>query len=438
MRGVRSSVFTALATLFGASGISSALAAPSNHSQAIEIHGGEMSGPIASYVSSVGRRVARQAGRPEIRFSLVKTTVQRPSGELITAAANPEGVVIAAPALAYLNDEAQLACVLGHEIGHIVAGHTDPDNAKAVGIRESEADRLGLRYMAAAGYDPAACLELSKSWGEEVVTDERLGWGREYDGSIEKAASALQRAKSTARFGRGERSKDRLLAAIDGMFVWSRADGGVKEGKFVHPDIGVEFEVPAGYEVHNGAAAVRLGGAGGALIFTGSTYEGSREAFIAERLQDLTKALGRLPPVVFGEAVYNDIPATYAGITVESRLARPLFNVGPFTLSGNGFLRFMVYQWDKDRLFYFVTYTPSGWGPFETAVRSLRRLTRKEANEHRDQIVKIITVEPGESLHSIQRRGVQSMEHFLWSNGLNPSETLRPRQKLKLIIEVEG
>ena len=156
----------------------------------------------AALVSEVGRRIVERSaasGSPYVdnfHFHLLKDP------KTINAFALPGGQVFITKALfERLGNEAELAGVLGHEIGHVIERHSAPQMAKgqlgqlltvAVGVGtsgqddggrkaqmaavmanqmltlrfsrgdESQADDIGLKYMAQAGYDPSQMLEVMK------------------------------------------------------------------------------------------------------------------------------------------------------------------------------------------------------------------------------------------------------------------------------------
>ncbi len=169
-----------------------------------EQFGGEVDAPIPSdYVSEVGMKLTRgvEEGVPDLdwEFTLLNTDV-------INAFALPGGKVFFTRGLAErLSDEAEMAGVLGHEIGHVTARHGNQRMSKQIGFNalitgaalvvgtsdsdsdvrtygqvaipglaiggnlvllkygrddESEADMLGMRYMERAGYDPSGQLRV--------------------------------------------------------------------------------------------------------------------------------------------------------------------------------------------------------------------------------------------------------------------------------------
>ncbi|MCI0362860.1 MAG: M48 family metallopeptidase [Phycisphaerales bacterium] len=157
--------------------------------------GGEVkSQELRQYIASVGRRLARHV---EPEFKDIQWEFITLDSDVINAFALPGGkVFISRGLLQEFNNEAQVATVLGHEIGHVTARHVDErvsqsmvaqlgmeflgqaSNSDLVNAgaqlltqgtilkfsrdQESEADRQGLKYMTKAGYDPSAALDVMR------------------------------------------------------------------------------------------------------------------------------------------------------------------------------------------------------------------------------------------------------------------------------------
>lgn len=158
---------------------------------------------LQKYVNSVGRWVASQSERPELpwRFGVIES-------EDLNAFAAPGGYIMLTKGLyRKLQNEAQLAGVLGHEIAHVVKKHQlkvlqkqqllnigagllsdkyAKDNAlisKAIGSgaeisarsldksAEYEADRLGLSYATRAGYEPYGLTDVLQTLGQSNTND---------------------------------------------------------------------------------------------------------------------------------------------------------------------------------------------------------------------------------------------------------------------------
>ncbi len=144
---------------------------------------------LQAYVEKIGQKMAAVSHRPELDY--VFTIIDSPD---INAFALPGGFVyVNRGLLTYLNSEAQLAAVLGHEIGHVTARHavrqqTAARSANAASIAlifatgvdmrettslisgalisgygrdmELEADSLGAEYLSKAGYNPLAMVQV--------------------------------------------------------------------------------------------------------------------------------------------------------------------------------------------------------------------------------------------------------------------------------------
>ncbi|OZA31294.1 MAG: peptidase M48 Ste24p, partial [Hydrogenophilales bacterium 17-61-9] len=146
---------------------------------------------LQAYVDEVGQRLAKQSHRPDLKWHF--TVVDSPD---VNAFALPGGYVyLTRGIMAYLNSEAELAGVVGHEIGHVTARHgvrqQSASTAAGVGAvlgsilapgmnnqagasllqtlaqswtagygreHELESDRLGAQYLAKAGYNPQAMI----------------------------------------------------------------------------------------------------------------------------------------------------------------------------------------------------------------------------------------------------------------------------------------
>ena len=251
---------------------------------------------LQDYVNSVGQRLAKQSHRPALKFRF--TVLDTPE---INAFALPGGFVyITRGILAYLNSEAELAAVLGHEIGHVTARHPVRQQSAAqatnIGLtiasifvpqintnigqnlsnvvggailsgygreQELEADRLGAIYLARTDYDPQAIIrvlgvlknqeskdaELAKQEGREARhysglfathpdNDTRL---KQVVGEADKLVSA-----------RTQEGRSEFLAAIEGLVFNDNSEQGVvRNNRFYHGELGIALQFPENWQVHN-------------------------------------------------------------------------------------------------------------------------------------------------------------------------------------------
>ena len=113
-------------------------------------------GKLAAYVLAVGLKLAAAAGqRGGWRFTVLDTP------DANAFALPGRRIFVTRGMLALVGDEAELAAVLGHEVGHAVAGDgTVPLDDRGRRAAEFAADHRGMRYLEAAGYDPGAQVDV--------------------------------------------------------------------------------------------------------------------------------------------------------------------------------------------------------------------------------------------------------------------------------------
>jgi predicted Zn-dependent protease len=271
------------------------------HAEILKQYGGAYDNPeLAAYVQRIGETLAAQSHRDELiyRFTVLDSTD-------VNAFALPGGYIyITRGLLAYLGSEAELAAVLGHEIGHVTARHgvrqqsvevlTDVlaqigaqflppgvDNAvtgQVIGTlqtalvrgygreHELESDRLGAEYLARTGYDPEAMLGVLRVLKAQEEYDAALAEreGREtqsYHGlfsthpdndrrlrEVIGPASALQKNLGVApRSGVVQ-----YLRALEGVTFGDSAEQGVVRGhRFYHAELDLSLEFPQGWRIEN-------------------------------------------------------------------------------------------------------------------------------------------------------------------------------------------
>jgi predicted Zn-dependent protease len=439
------------------------------HPQMVQELGGEERGPRVVYVQSVGQRVGAYSGIAQPGQSLHFTTL---NSAVENAFSVPGGYVyITRQLMGLMDDESQLAFALGHEVGHIAANHAHireqyarrnplgifgqivgavfgPGFSNAISTRakldtlsfsreqEYQADDLGIRYMIAAGYDPAGAAGILAALSRNSALQARVQgrtnrqtpeWASTHPLSENRMQVALQEARQTGRMGSGIRNRNTFLSELEGMYVDDDPAQGVIEGPtFTHPDLRIQFTVPTGYLMSNGSYAVTISGSAGKAQFSGGRYNGPIEQYILRVFQELTRGQMQLSIPPPQRTVINGMPAQYTTARFNSQS-------GPVDVS------IVAYQWDPQRIYHFVMLTPGGYGigPFTTMVNSLRRITTQEAAAIRPRIIHVETVRPGDTVQTFASRMAYrefKLERFLSLNGLAPNTALTPGQKVKLVI----
>lgn len=217
---------------------------------------------VVRYVQEVGRRVARQAhaGVCHWTFRVLDTPA-------VNAFSFPGGYIyITRGMLAALGSEAELAAVLGHEIGHVAAHHSlaehswmeeqpgEPTRVELIHFyqrsrdNEREADQLAVGYAAAAGYDPRALAEMLSALADVERAEGEPQTASLWDDHPATAARIARAAAVAAPLPRGREGRSRYLRAIDGIAVGDDPRHGYLEaGRFIRPDAGFMLRLPQGW-----------------------------------------------------------------------------------------------------------------------------------------------------------------------------------------------
>jgi predicted Zn-dependent protease len=440
------------------------------HPQLVQQFGGAMKGPAADYVSRVGRRIAVQSGLSNSERDFTVTLLDSPVNN---AFAIPGGYVyVTRGLLALMNDEAELASVLGHEVGHVAARHAakrqqtstiaqilagvvgavagDSGIGSLVGrgagvgadlitkgfsrTQEYQADDLGVRYLSTAGYDPLASSDMLGILGAQEALEARIAgratslptWASTHPNSADRVRRAQDKARATGKAGQGARSRDALLDAVDGMVWGDDPSKGFLEGQeFKLPTQRLAFTVPKGFAVNNADDAVTISASGSQASFSGGRLG----------LGGLDDYIGQLFSSLGGNARPGDIRSGQgSGIDFRYAFARANSNAGPLDVG--------VFAYRPDNgsaAYHFVTLTRAGQGigPFEPLVKSMRRMSAAEAQDVRPLKIKVLKVKAGETPETFARMMAfpdAPLDRFLVLNALKRGERLAPGQRVKVIV----
>ena len=246
---------------------------------------------LQKYVESVGMKMAARSERPKLPWRFV--VLDDPT---VNAFALPGGpVFVTRGILGHLNSEAELAAVLGHEIGHITARHSVHQMSEAqlaqlgLGIgmvvsedlrklgqvagaglqllflrfgrdAERQSDELGFRYMVEQGYDPRQMASVFTTLERTSAQSGGAGlpqWLSTHPDPGDRAKTAARRAAKVPDPGRLQVDRDAYLARVDGIvFGEDPRQGYFRGDTFVHPELHFQLRLPSGWKANNGAAAL--------------------------------------------------------------------------------------------------------------------------------------------------------------------------------------
>src|SRR5256885_14276591 len=246
----------------------------------IEQYGIYSDSTVGHYVDSVGQKLASVSQLPTLgwHFRVLDSPV-------VNAFAIPGGYIyITRGILAYLNSEAQLAGVLGHEIGHVTARHTAPQITRSqiagVGLlagtvfvgalrpysglaqeglgllflkysrdNETQADELGVGYATKADYDPRVIPEtysMLKRVGERQGS-QLPGFLSTHPDPGDREIRTSQLAQAAVAGGRRDLKIEaaRYRSRIEGLVFGDDPRAGYFVGnRFYHPDFGIQMIFP--------------------------------------------------------------------------------------------------------------------------------------------------------------------------------------------------
>ena len=443
-----------------------------NHQAFLDEFGGAMSGPQSDYVVRVGQGIAVQSGlatRPDaFRVTLLNSSVNN-------AFAVPGGYVyITRQLVGLMNNEAELAAVLGHEVGHVAARHSARRQSRATrnGLlgagaailssvllggnnplgqqigqaamqgsqlltlqfsrrQELEADNLGVQYLTGAGYDPHAMATLLASLAAQNTLDAQLqGRG---DASIPAwasthpdPASRVQNANTRAGSATGVTNRETFLQRIDGLMYGDDPAQGVIEGQqFIHPDLRLSFTAPTGFYLVNSTSAVAIQGDAGRAQFSTGPFDGNLETYVRGVFRALGGNQQQLAPQTVERSTVNGIQTVIGGARVNNGQQQVDVTV-------------VAYDFGGGKAYHFAAITPAGQAAvFNPLFNSLRRITSQEATQVVAREVDVVTAGRNDTVATLARRmaftdGQEARFRVL--NGLSGSDTVLPGRQYKIVV----
>ncbi len=442
------------------------------HPQLLSQFGGAMDGRHADYVEQVGKNIAVQSGLAGARDSFTVSLLNSPVNN---AFAVPGGYIYTTRQLVTLmNNEAELAAVLGHEVGHVAARHSQRRQRNAqrnsiLGVlgaigssillgdtgladtvsrgflqgsqlltlsysrsQETQADELGIQYLTSAGYDPRAMGTVLASLAAQNNLDARLQgrenatapeWASTHPNSAERVRTALAKAEG---LGGSVTNRDTFLTRIDGLLYADDPEQGVIEGsRFIHPELMLTFTAPQGFYMVNSTRAVAINGQSGQAQLSLAPYNGDLSSYVRQQFAALGGEQQQLAPQSLERTTVNGLPAAFGQARVNN--GQQQVDVTVF-----------AYEFSNDRAYHFAAITPAGRAnTFGSMFQSMRRISQSEAAQVIPRRIDVVTVQRGDTVASLARRMAYDngqIDRFRVLNALGPNEDLRVGQQVKLVV----
>ena len=416
---------------------------------------------LRSYVSEIGLRMARESERPNLPWKI--EVVDSP---VVNAFAIPGGYVyLTRGILAYMNSEAAMVGILGHEIGHVTARHSVQQISRAqlagiglgvgavfvpevrpfgdllqtgVGLMflkfgrddERESDSLGVRYSLDAGYDAREMAELFQVLDRmgERAGGEVPGWLSTHPQPEDREQRILEMFEVAAPVDRDLRvGEEDFKRQIEGLVFGENPREGFMDGnRFKHPDLRFQVDFPTNWNVQNTRQAVYAGSPErdaaiqltGTRVDAGTTPEGHAARFFRDnRLEYGTGERMR----VGGFAAYR------APFRVRTQQAVLLGEAG-FVIDGDMAYEILGYTYEQRYRQYRRT--------FLGVVDSYARLTDRAALDVQPRRIALYRVPTEMSAREVFLQSgadEESIEELTLLNNLRPDELVGAGELLKIV-----
>jgi predicted Zn-dependent protease len=439
------------------------------HQRILAAYGGVYNDPrLQAMIEQTVERLVAASEKPDQHYKVTMLNSQS-----INAFALPTGqIYVTRGLIALANDESELASVLAHEMGHVIAHHaetreeqarnaelanrvvtdliSDPE-AGALALAKSklalasfsqsqelEADAIGVGMAARAGYDPYGAVRFLTSMEHNSSLK-----ASPMSGPINPAASdflsshpatpqRITNALSNARQYRAPaadtpqdlaKAKATYLGDIDGIvFGEDPSEGFVRGRRFLHPKLGFTFTAPDGFTLDNTAQAVLGVKHGGGMALRLDVVRVPAEQTLAAYLT--SGWIENIDPATVDDVVINGFPGATAaakGDQWDFRLYAVRF--------GSDVYRFIFAT--KHR-------TPETDRIFRESIGTFRRMSLAEIEQAKPLHLMVVTVAPGDTVEKLASRMAvtdRAVERFRVLNGLEAGDKVKPGSEVKIVVE---
>jgi len=443
-------------------------AAAREHQRILAAYGGVYNDPrLQAMIEQTVERLVAASERPDLHYKVTMLNSQS-----INAFALPTGhLYVTRGLIALANDESELASVLAHEMGHVVARHAEIRDEQAhnaelanrvitdlisdpqVGAlalaksklalasfsqsQELEADAIGVGMAARAGYDPYGAVRFltSMEHNSELKAAQAAPINpaaADFLSSHPATPQRITNALSNARQYRAPaadtpedlaKAKATYFGNIDGIvFGEDPSEGFVRGRRFLHPRLGFTFTAPEGFALDNTAQAVLGVRHGGGQALRLDVVRVPAEQTLAAYLT--SGWIENIDPASVEDIVINGFPGATAAAKGEQwdfRLYAVRF--------GSDVYRF---------IFATKRRSPETDRAFREAVGSFRRMSLAEIEQAKPLHLMVVQIAPGDTVEKLAGRMAvpdHAVERFRVLNGLDPADKLKAGGEVKIVVE---
>jgi predicted Zn-dependent protease len=415
---------------------------------------------LQAYVRAVGQKLVASSHRPNLPWSFA--VVDEPA---VNAFAVPGGFIyLTRGILPFLRDEAQLAGVLGHEIGHVDARHSAEAYSRQLGAgiglaiagvfapstqplqglagaglgvlflkygreAELESDRLGVEYAAGQGWDPGGVPGMLSTLAR---LDEANGssrgvpnWALTHPPAADRV-SRVQEAVSKAPSG-GSTNASAFERHLDGMvFGDSREKGIVRGTEFLHPILRFAVSFPEGWQITNSdeqVSARRDTDSNSGMILELTSGNGSVQQVATSQMTESgwQQTSGERASINGLDAYIGTYQRAINNTAVTLRAAHVRAGSRTYVIAGLA------------PSAEFAKSAPA----FTASIRSFRALSQAEADRVQPSRVDFRVARAGDSWASLARdvsQGVVSASTLAIMNGRDASTPPRVGERLRIVV----
>jgi predicted Zn-dependent protease len=424
---------------------------------------------LQAYIKRIGLNLTNHADTSKLTYTFTIL-----NSEEVNALALPGGYVyITRGLLALVENEAEMAGVLAHEIGHITARHTAERYSKAqatnlgmmmlnvlsstmslptgvnqlVGFgaqaalksysreQELESDMLGVRYLIRAGYSPSAMTSFFRKLKAHEKLELTMKGNKDsnlnnifstHPRTVERISKAVELANAS-HIANPVLGRKKFLTEVDGIVFGDDPNQGVRRGReFIHRDLGIRFEVPPGFILFNSETRVIARGPHESLI----VFELARGK------------MGRKSP-----SLENYMVSSWARRLSLKKIEHININGLKAVTASSRFrgkdYRLIAIRGEQKVIFHFTFITTRSKttqfsSDFRRATYSFRQISEAEGKAIRPLRIKIIKIAPDDTLKKLANRmpfEAFRLERLCILNGLTLDQKLMPGRSIKMVVK---